>query len=219
MHAIRETGKSEISFMSARNIKYNLKKGNIIYKNIIDMLPFYDEVIVKEVKGEDIINALEYSVRFLPDKSAKFLQVSGISFKIDSTIISTVEVDENDIFVKVKGNRRVYDIKIGEKDIDSNKKYKISFDNIGAGGDGYSMFREYKEILNTHISKKDALLNYIKNNLNGTIPDRYKNTEERIVIKPKDKDNSFTSLIIITAIIIVVIVLIISIWGNSYFYI
>ena len=84
--AIRNFGDADISFICARNIKKDLKKGEIIYQNIIDILPFYDEVIVKEVSGIDILNANEYGVRYLPDKSPKFLQVSGISFKVDISI-------------------------------------------------------------------------------------------------------------------------------------
>ena len=210
--ALRNIGGSNISFICGRNIKNDLKKGNIIYKNIINLLPFYDEVIVKEVKGQDILDALEYGVRLLPKKSPKFLQVSGISFKVDISIESTVEVDEYDRFCGVKGNRRVYDIKIGEIKIDPNKNYTISFDNnIGTGGEGYSMFRKSKEILNTHKSSKEALLIYIQEELNGTIPNIYKNIQKRIIIKDKQKKRSYKTLIIVIIIIIVLILLFISI--------
>ena len=219
--AIRSIGKADISLICARNIKKDLKKGDIVYKNIIDILPFYDEVIVKEVKGQDILNALEYGVRFLPNKSPKFLQVSGICFKIDKSIESTVEVDENDIFIGVKGNRRVYDVKVGDKKIDINKNYTISFDNnIGSGGDGYSMFRNCKENLNTNISSKEALLTYIKEELKGNVPDRYKNTQERIIIKekPKDEDHknnegiNLSTVLIIIGIIILILLIILTIF-------
>ena len=209
--AIKYIGNADISFICARNIQKDLKKGNIIYENIVDILPFYDEVIVKEVKGQDILNALEYGVRFLPDKSPQFLQVSGISFKIDISINSTVEVDENERFTKVKGNRRVYDIKIGGKKIDSNKNYKISFsNNMGTGGDGYSMFTKSKQILNTNKSSKEALLSYIKDELKGEILDQYKNTQERIIIKQKskDKDNNLLKIFIIIIVIVLILVII-----------
>ena len=214
--AIRYIGNADISLMCSRNIKNDLKKGDILYKNIINILPFYDEIIVKEVKGEDIIDALEYGVRSSPKKSSRFLQVSGISFKIDISFNSTVEVDENGMFIGVRGNRRVYDIKIGKGKIDPNKKYKISFNNnIGAGGDGYPMFGKYEVILNTHNSTNEALLNYIKNELNETIPERYNNTQERIIIKPKDTDNDKDKdkFPIFLIVIIVIIVIILFIFG------
>ena len=208
--AIRNIGNAEISFICSRNIKKEIKRGNILFKNIIDILPFYDKVIVKEVKGKDILDALEYAVRFLPNKSPKFLQVSGISFKVDISIDSAVEVDEYDIFRGVKGNRRVYDINIGKNKIDQNKNYRISFDNnIGTGGDGYSMFRNYKEILNTTKSSKEALLMYIQEQMKGNISYIYKNTQERIIIKQKSKDKSNFSTILIIIIVIIMVILLI----------
>ena len=212
--AIRYIGNSDICLMCSRNIKNDLKKGDILYKNIIDTIPFYDEIIVKEVKGEDIIDALEYGVRLSPKKSSRFLQVSGISFKIDISFNSTVEVDENGMFIGVRGNRRVYDIKIGKGKIDPNKKYKISFNNnMGAGGDGYSMFGKYEVILNTNKSSNEALLTYVKKELNGKIPNRYKDSQDRIIIYPKNKENkkSYKTLIVIIIVIIVLMSLIIAI--------
>ena len=210
--AIRYIGNADISIMVSRYIKKGLRKGDILYKNIIDIIPFYDDIIVKEVKGKDILDALEYGVKASPKKLSRFLQVSGISFKVDTSISSTVEVDENDMFSGVKGNRRVYNVKIGKEEIDPNKSYKISFNNIiGAGGDGYPMFGKYEVKFNTNKSSNEALLSYIKEKLNETIPNIYNNTQERIIIYPKNKENnkSYKALIIILSIIVLISIIII----------
>ena len=210
--AIRYIGNADISIMVSRYIKKGLRKGDILYKNIIDIIPFYDDIIVKEVKGKDILDALEYGVKASPKKLSRFLQVSGISFKVDTSISSTVEVDENDMFSGVKGNRRVYNVKIGKEEIDPNKSYKISFNNIiGAGGDGYPMFGKYEVKFNTKKSSNEALLSYIKEKLNETIPNIYNNTQERIIIYPKNKENnkSYKALIIILSIIVLISIIII----------
>jgi 2',3'-cyclic-nucleotide 2'-phosphodiesterase (5'-nucleotidase family) len=210
--AIRYIGNADISIMVSRYIKKGLRKGDILYKNIIDIIPFYDDIIVKEVKGKDILDALEYGVKASPKKLSRFLQVSGISFKVDTSISSTVEVDENDMFSGVKGNRRVYNVKIGKEKIDPNKSYKISFNNIiGAGGDGYPMFGKYEVKFNTKKSSNEALLSYIKEKLNETIPNIYNNTQERIIIYPKNKENnkSYKALIIILSIIVLISIIII----------
>ena len=205
--AIRNSGKGEISLMSAGSIKEDLKMGNISYKNIIDILPFFNDIIVKEVLGQDILDAIEYGVRSLPEKSPKFLQVSGISFKVDITFDSTVEVDNNDLFIKVKGDRRVYDVKVGTEKIDPKRKYLISFDNfIGDGGDGYIMFRKYEEIYNTLDTDNDALISFIQNELNGTIPEYYNRTQGRIIINSNNNDSKTMIAIIIIFFIIIIIV-------------
>ena len=208
--AIRVAGEGNMSIMSAGSIRTDLKKGNITYKNILDILPFSNNIIVKEVLGQDILDALEYGVRFLPEKSPKFPQVSGISFKVDITFESTIEVDDNDMFVKVKGDRRVYDAKIGKKKINPKEKYRISFDNyIGAGGDGYSMFRNYEETFNTLKTDNEAFISYIKEDLKGIVPDNYKSTQGRIIINANNNDSNGLIIVIILVFVVIIIFLIV----------
>lgn len=152
-------------------------------------------------------------MRNLPQKSARFSPVSGISFKVDITFDSTFEVDENEMFVKVKGDRRVYDAKIGNEKINPNKNYTISFDNyIGEGGDGYSKFRNKEEIYHTLKPDNEALISYIKEELNGIIPYRYNSTQGRIIINSNNNDSKafiIALVVIFIAIVIFFIIIII----------
>ena len=148
-------------------------------------------------------------MRSLPNKSSRFLQVSGISFKVDENIKSSVILDENEMFMKVDGERRVYDVKVGNENLDLNKKYRMSLDKyIADGGDGYSMFRKYDEILNMNMTDNQALAIYIKEVLNGIIPDEYREKQGRIlkISKNNDKDEKSYYIIIIVVVIIVLII-------------
>ena len=67
--------------------------------------------------------------------------------------------------------------------VDVNKTYIISFDEyIANGGDGYSMFSKYEEIMSTLKADNEAFMIYVKEKLNGTIPDQYRKTQDKIVI-------------------------------------
>ena len=73
----------------------------------------------------------------MPSVSEGFPQVSGITFDIDISFDSTVEIDNNGMFVKVNEKRRVSNVKINGEDIDVNRVYNASFDNfMASGGDG-----------------------------------------------------------------------------------
>ena len=211
--AIRDLGKSDISMVSGGSIRDDLIKGNITLKKILNILPYSSEIIVKEISGQDILDALELGMSFLPQKSPKFLQVSGMSFNVDINIKSTVEFDENGRFIRVKGKRRVNNVKIGEEKLDLNKKYTISFNEyIGYGGDGYSMFQKYKFINDTLKKDNEALITYIKDVLKGEIPDYYRKTQGRIIINSEvdnnnnDSNNTLTIIIIILIFIIIIII-------------
>ena len=78
-------------------------KGNITYNNILNMLPFSANIVVKEVTGQDILDALEYGMKSLPGKTSRFPQVSGIKFKVDETIKSPVIIDKDENFIRIEG--------------------------------------------------------------------------------------------------------------------
>ena len=190
--AIRDIGDGDICMINAGSIRTDLKKGNITLQNILDILPFSADIIIKEVYGSDILDALEFGMKYLPDKTSRFTQVSGISFKVNTRIKSPVVVDNEEMFVKVDGERRVYDVKVGGEKLDMKKKYRMSFDNyIGNGGDGFSMFNKYEEISNVLKTDNEAFAIYIQEKLNGIIPDRYREVQGRIVIEDKKSSDSF----------------------------
>ena len=208
--SIRYIGEGKITIMSAGSVRTDLKKGNVTYQKILDILPFSNSIIVKEVYGQDILDALEYGVRLLPEKSSRFPQVSGISFKVNLFVQSSVEVDENDMFVKVKGDRRVSNVKVGNKKLDKKKKYRMSLDSfIGDGGDGYSMFNKYEEIYDTAKTDNEALIEYIEKQLNKIISDEYKETQGRINIVLEEETSNLVLAIIILFIFLIIVFIII----------
>ena len=139
--SFRKTGDADVTIMNAGTVRTDIDEGNITYQEVIDTMPFSNDVLVKEITGQTILDALEFGVRSLPDPTSRFPQVSGITFKIDTSINSTVVVDENEFFQSVKGERRVYNVKVNGEDLDVNKNYTIvSHSFILDGGDGYTMF-------------------------------------------------------------------------------
>ena len=190
--ALKFVGNSDIGLINAGSIRESIKKGNITFNHVLNTLPFSAKIIVKEISGKDILDALEFSTKALPKTSSKFLQVSGIKFKVDDSIKSNVLVDEFENFVKVDGERRVYDVYINNKKIDENKKYTITFDDfLAEGGDGYSMFTKYNLTNDTLMIDNEALKFYLINVLNRTIPEEYKYIQGRIVKEKKSNSNYY----------------------------
>ena len=180
--AMRDLGEADVSIMNAGTVRTDINQGNITYQNVINTMPFSNDVLVKEVTGQTILEALDFGVRTLPGVTSRFPQVSGITFKVDTSINSTVVVDENEVFEKLGDKQRVYDIRVNGEKLDLNKKYTLSSNSfILGGGDGYSMFTDC-EIVKTAIAvDNEALLLYIRDNLNGTIPNKYKTSEGRMI--------------------------------------
>ena len=206
--AYRDIANVDIAITNGASIRGDLLRGNITFKNILNILPYGNEIVIKEILGKDILDALEVSVKFLPEKSPKFLQVSGISFKVNMKIKSSVEIDEDGMFKKVKGERRVYDVKVGNEKIDLNKSYSVCMtDYMSEGGDGYSIFKKYQESMTTSKIDQAIFKIYIIENLNGVIPEKYQKKEGRIKIiyKDDDKDNDWILTLILSCLFLATI--------------
>ena len=87
-------------------------------------------------------------------ESGGFLQVSGMRYTIDTSIESSVEVDENGMFVSCAGARRVKDVEVLQPDgsyapLDPNATYTLASHNylIREGGDGFNMFMDNNAVV------------------------------------------------------------------------
>ena len=114
-------------------------------------------------------------VRNLPEETGGFQQVSGMSFTVDTSIPSGVELDEKGNFVRVNGSYRVQDLMIGGKPVDLSASYKVASHNymLLSGGDGMTMFVGCSVLMRDITTDVDALYTYINQDLGGVIGEEY----------------------------------------------
>ena len=188
--SIRNYYYSDIGFLNSGGVRNNIYKGNITVGDILTILPFSNKVVQLTVPGRDILDTIEYGMKNLPNNSGKFLQVSGLKFKVYDNIPSPVKVDDFDNYVKIEGERRVFDVFVGNEKLDINKNYTVSLpDFMAEGGDGYTMFTNYKVTNDSQGFISDICKNYIQKELNNTIPVIYKTNQDRIVKMQKKNDS------------------------------
>jgi len=178
---------AEIGLSNGGGIRANIKAGNITYNDTLTVFPFGNMGCVAEVTGQQIKDALEMASRNCPKENGGFLQVSGLTYTIDTSKASNVQVDEKDNFVKVNGAYRVSDIMAGGAPLDVNKTYTVASHNymLKSGGDGMTMFKGSKVIRDDVMTDVDLLSTYIRSNLGGNVGADYVNLtgQGRITIK------------------------------------
>lgn len=177
--AYRELLGADVAFVNGGGVRADIKSGNITYGDIIKVHPFGNAACLIEATGQQILDALELgaSAEGYSEEEGKyienggFLQVSGLTYDIDTTVKSAVVLDEKKNFVKVDGERRVKNVKIGGKPIDPSATYKLASHNymLKSGGDGYSMFKGDKILQDEVMIDNQVLINYITGTLGGKI--------------------------------------------------
>ena len=199
--AVRDAGQADLTIINGGGVRNNMKAGNITKGDVIETIPWFNNIMIKKVKGQTILDALEFGVRNCPTPSASFPQVSsGVSFDLDTSINSTVQTDSNGQYVNITGARRVSNVKINGENLDLNKIYNISlFEFVSNGGDGYKMFTEYDVDREALMTDTDAVALYIQNNLNGIIPKEYSELQGRINIVNSTSDTNTATTTITTS--------------------
>lgn len=173
--AVRVRSGADIALVNGGAVRSDIKAGDITYGDIIDVHPFNNEIVVIEASGQQILDALEWGARGIPDESGAFLQVSGLSYEVDASVKSGCLFDENSMFTGIEGERRVKNVKVGDEDLDPEKTYTVGGNNflLLKNGDGFTMFNDAKVINQGVAIDNEVLIDYIVEDLGGTIGEEY----------------------------------------------
>ncbi|MGM0438067.1 MAG: 5'-nucleotidase C-terminal domain-containing protein [Bacillota bacterium] len=137
---------AEVAITNGGGIRASIDKGEITRGEIISVLPFGNTVVVKKLKGSDLLNAVEHGLSEYPAHEGLFPQVAGMSF----------------VFAEDRpAGERVLEIEVDGKPLEHDKMYKVvTNDFMAAGGDGYTMF-EGTETHQEAGGLEEVLMQYI----------------------------------------------------------
>ena len=171
---LRQTG-AEVAILNGGGIRTNISKGDIAYGDIINVFPFGNSICIVEATGQQILDALEWGVRDIPDENGDFLQVSGMSYEIDISVPSGCQADEDGTCIGIKGERRVKNAKVGDEPLDPEKTYTLAGGDyvLLQSGGGQTAFDGVKVVQDDFKIDNQVLIDYVRDNLNGQIGAEY----------------------------------------------
>ncbi|MGX9357125.1 bifunctional metallophosphatase/5'-nucleotidase [Roseobacteraceae bacterium S113] len=126
---VKEQG-IQIAIQNGGGLRASIDAGEITMGEVLTVLPFQNTVATFQLKGSDVIAALENGVSKLDEGAGRFPQVSGLKYTFDASAdagsrVSDVMVMDGDAFAP----------------IDMDKVYGVVSNNyMRGGGDGYDVF-------------------------------------------------------------------------------
>lgn len=168
---------TDIAITNGGGVRASIDAGDITYEDIINVHPFGNEILSVELTGQTILDALEFGASMTPESNSSFLQVSGLTYTIDTTIESSVQIDGDGNFVSVDGEYRVSQVMVGDEALDLEKTYTVASHNyyLLSYGDGFTMFKDSTVVQDTGIVDNEVLISYIVDYLDGVVGDEYAN--------------------------------------------
>jgi len=138
---------ADVAMTNGGGIRASIPAGEITKGNVLEVFPFGNYIVVLELTGEEILNALEHGVDTYPELAGKFPHVAGMTYKIDPS--------------KEAGNR-IVELLVDGEPIELDKSYTLATnDFMAVGGDGYTMFED-APIVGEFEGLDEALIKYIE---------------------------------------------------------
>lgn len=168
-------------------IRASIKAGEIKLLDIHNVFPFNNQLCTVEVTGAQLLEALEAATQSSPDPMGAFPQVYGIKYTLDTTV--PYEKGElypgTTYYAPAAPGTRITIHEVAGKDFDPEATYTIATNEfVATGGDTYYCFAEAGATTMVYVGYLDyeALLNYMKTELEGTIPEIYEEVQGRITV-------------------------------------
>ena len=120
-----------IAIQNGGGLRASIDSGEITMGEVLNVLPFQNTLATFELKGSDVVAALENGVSQIEEGAGRFAQVAGLRYTFDKAAepgsrITLVEVKKGD----------------GFEPIDPDATYMVATNNyMRGGGDGYSVFK------------------------------------------------------------------------------
>lgn len=173
--AYRAKTKADIALINGGGVRANISAGDITYGNMIDVQPFGNSLCIVKATGQQILDCLEMGAMYAPEENGGFMQVSGLTYEVDTYIPSSVVTDENGNFTGVDGEYRVKNVVIAGEPLDPDRTYTVASHNylLLSGGDGMSMFKDCDVVAKEISLDNQALIDFITEDLGGTVGEEY----------------------------------------------
>ena len=143
---------TQIAIINGGGIRGSIPAGNVTVGRVLEVLPFGNTIARLDLTGTQVKQALENGVSKVEEGAGQFPQVSGLRFvwNPDSPVGSRI------VDIQVRDKKGFY------KPIDANATYRVVTNNfMMTGGDGYSVFTQGKNQIDTGFLQADVVIDYI----------------------------------------------------------
>ena len=181
------TSYPDAAIINGGGIRTSIDAGEITHQELLNVMPFSNDVCTVKVTGAQLLEALEASTQDLPAEIGGFPQVADLVYTVDTTVAyEKGELYPNTTYyAPAAPGARVSIQSVGGKKFDPNATYTIATLNfIAQGGDTYYAFAQaaqtgYEGLGYTDF---DALQNYLANELGGHVPASYAQPQGRTTV-------------------------------------
>ena len=179
--AFRSAVNADIGYINGGSLRADILAGDITFNDMLNVLPFNNTIVLAQITGQMMKDMLEMAMRIWPQENGAFPHLSGLTFSLNTSIPSSVVLNDQEEFIGVSGEYRVYDIKVFNREtntyepLDVNATYTLGASNfiILERGSGMKMLEDAVILQNNGILDVEALERLLVEDLGGVVGQEY----------------------------------------------
>ncbi|TSB45643.1 5'-nucleotidase C-terminal domain-containing protein [Alkalicoccobacillus porphyridii] len=138
---------ADVALTNGGGIRASIAEGEVTVGDIVEVSPFGNFGVTKDVTGAELLEILENGAKAYPEPSGGFPQIAGFSFMID---------DSKD------SGERVHSVMIDGEPLDESATYTLATnDFLASGGDEYEVLADVP-IVNEYNAMDELMITYFR---------------------------------------------------------
>jgi len=144
---------AQIALQNGGGIRATVSPGDVTMGNVIEVLPYGNQITIVDLTGAQMLEALENGVSQIEDGAGRFPQVGGLRYTFSRTAPAGSRIQS----VEILTDSRTYAA------LDPAAVYRVATNNyVANGGDGYSVLKAGFGRYDTGLLLSDTLAEYIE---------------------------------------------------------
>ena len=161
--AYRFVADSDVAMVNSGGVRSDILAGDVTKEMVFNVNPFGNMLCTVSIKGKELLKILEIGAANLPEENGGLMQVSGITYSVDTSVPTSIIKDEKGMVVSIDGEYRVKDVLINNEPLELEKEYTLTSNNYILKNMGGGIVLEETELLmDDFMVDADAFIAYIQ---------------------------------------------------------
>ena len=164
-----DEGKADVSMVAPFNLEARIAKGPVTVRDISGLYVYENTLVVLEVTGQQLKEALEHSARFFRPYEAGKSPADLVNDKIPSYNFDLAEGVEYDIDIRRPIGDRIQNLRFHGKPLAPTQKLRLATNNYRVnGGGGYVMYKGAPVVYRSSEEIREMIIDWVESH--KTIP-------------------------------------------------
>jgi 2',3'-cyclic-nucleotide 2'-phosphodiesterase/3'-nucleotidase len=158
-----EAGKADVSMAASFNPQARIRKGPVTVRDIAGLYEYENTLVVLEVTGQQLKEALEHSARYFRAFEPNKLAADLVDEKIPGYNFDIAEGVTYDLDITQPTGQRIQNLRFNGKPVTLGQKLRLATNNYRVnGGGGYTMYKNAPVLYRSGEEIRELIIDWVE---------------------------------------------------------